>query len=531
MAWITARGVGDGRLRTCSATVTSTSRERAMSMRFPSRVALRVAAPVALFVALASWAISSPVGSSPDDDYHMASIWCGQGVREGLCEQGAEDDLFAVPAAAVLASECFAFDPAVSAACTEEVQGGLIETRRSNASDGKYPDVFYGVMSLFATPDVSSSVVTMRLFTAFLFTAFTTALCYLLPVRIRPAYVWGALATSVPLGMFIVPSVNPSGWAVLAAVTLWAATLGWLTESDRRRWIALGALAALACVAGAGARGDAAVYGVMAMTAAAIVGFSKTRSYRLRLLLPFALTLLSIVLFFTAGQGSVADPSGLGQGTPWSQTVALAITNLQLLPELWIGVLGFWGLGWLDTEMPGIVWVTTVAVVGALIVIGLKHADRLKMLGVGMVFTALIVIPMYILTNDEVLVGSYVQPRYIQPILIVLVGLALLRVHSGRRLLSRGQAMMIVIGLSVANAVALHINLRRYVTGTDVFGLNLDNATEWWWALPFGPMWVWAAGSVAFAALLVLTSPLLVTAVSADTAREASPRAAELTSS
>lgn len=491
-------------------------------MRFPSRMVLRIAAPLALFVALASWAISSPIGSSPDDDYHMASIWCGQGVRDGLCEQGAADDLFSVPAEVVLTAECFAFEPAISGACTEQVQGGLIETRRSNASDSKYPDVFYGVMSLFATNDIGNSIVTMRLFTAFLFTALTTALFYLLPVRIRPAYVWGALATSVPLGMFIVPSVNPSGWAVMSAVTLWAATLGWFTETDRRRWIGLGAIAVLGCIIGAGARGDAAVYGVMAMTAAAIVGFSKTRSYRLRLVLPIVLTVLSIVLFFTAGQGAVADPSGLGQGSPWSQTVALAITNLQLLPELWIGVLGYWGLGWLDTDMPGIVWVTAVAIVGALVVIGVKHADRLKMLAVGMVFLALIVIPMYILSNDEVLVGSYVQPRYIQPILIVLVGLALLRFTSGHRLLSRGQAAMVVVGLAVANAVALHINLRRYVTGTDVFGLNLDNATEWWWDLPFGPMWVWAVGSVAFAVVLVLASPLLVTA---SLSTETAPRA------
>ena len=52
-------------------------------MRVPSRLILGIAAPVALFVALGSWVLASPVGSSPDDDYHMASIWCGQGVREG----------------------------------------------------------------------------------------------------------------------------------------------------------------------------------------------------------------------------------------------------------------------------------------------------------------------------------------------------------------------------------------------------------------------------------------------------------------
>lgn len=487
-------------------------------MRIPTRLALRLAAPFALFITLATWGLSSPVGSSPDDDYHMASIWCGQGLREGLCEPGAVPGEFAVPSAVVLASECFAFEPAESGACTNQLPDGLVETPRSNATDGKYPDVFYGVMSVFATPDVGSSIIAMRLFTAGLFTFVVTALFYLLPARIRPAYVWGAVGTSVPLGLFIVPSVNPSGWAVLSAVTLWAATLGWFAETDRRRLVGLAGLAALACLVGAGARSDAAVYGVMAMTAAAIVGFSRTRTFAIRSVLPAGLTLMSVALFFSAGQSAVADPSNLGQRMPWPETVALAVYNIQELPELWIGVLGFWGLGWLDTAMPGVVWVTSVAVVSVLVVVGLKGTSRAKALAVGMVFLALVAIPMYILTVDAVMVGSYVQPRYIQSIVIIFVGLALLRTDTGRRLLSRGQAVLITVGLSVANTVALHANLRRYVTGTDVFGLNLNSGVEWWWFSAVGPMWFWVVGSIAFTALLILASPLLFTSAAIEEA-------------
>ena len=480
-------------------------------MRVPSRLILGIAAPVALFVALGSWVLASPVGSSPDDDYHMASIWCGQGVREGLCEQGETLNSFEVPAAVVLAARCFAFEPSVSGTCTEDVAPGLVETKRSDASDRKYPDLFYAVMSVFARPDVVASIVTMRLVAAAMFTALVTALFFALPARIRPAYTWGAVATAVPLGMFIVASVNPSGWAVLSGITLWAATLGWLTETDRRRLIVLGVLATIACLVGAGARGDAAVYGVMAMTAAAIVAFDRSREYWMRLLLMVGLTVMSVVLFFTAGQGSVVDPSGLGQESPLSEVTRLAVMNIQRLPELWIGVLGFWGLGWLDTAMPAVVWVTTVAIVVALIVIGLRGADRRRMLAVGMVFLALVAVPMYILTNDEVLVGSYVQPRYIQPILIVLVGLAILQLLPRPGLLSRGQALILVLSLAAAHAIALHVNMRRYVTGVDVFGLNLDNGVEWWWALPFGPMWVWAAGSISFGVLVAAAVPMLVT--------------------
>ena len=35
---------------------------------------------LAAFAALAGWSLASPAGSSPDDDYHLASIWCAQGL-------------------------------------------------------------------------------------------------------------------------------------------------------------------------------------------------------------------------------------------------------------------------------------------------------------------------------------------------------------------------------------------------------------------------------------------------------------------
>ena len=41
--------------------------------------------PLAFFVTCAGWALASPVGAAPDDDYHLASIWCAQGEREGVC--------------------------------------------------------------------------------------------------------------------------------------------------------------------------------------------------------------------------------------------------------------------------------------------------------------------------------------------------------------------------------------------------------------------------------------------------------------
>ena len=52
---------------------------------------------MSIIFAFSSWAVTSPIGSSPDDDYHLASIWCGQGFRDELCEENADGSASEVP--------------------------------------------------------------------------------------------------------------------------------------------------------------------------------------------------------------------------------------------------------------------------------------------------------------------------------------------------------------------------------------------------------------------------------------------------
>jgi hypothetical protein len=63
-----------------------------------------------------------------------------------------------------------------------------------------------------------------------------------------------------------------------------------------------------------------------------------------------------------------------------------------------------------------------------------------------------------------------------------------------------------VVGAALIGAhfVALHINIRRYVTGLDVGGFDLGANTEWWWTGPIGPNVVWLLGSLAYALLVVM---------------------------
>ena len=470
---------------------------------------------IALFVALVSWAFASPLGASPDDQYHMPSIWCGQGLRDGLCERGDSAQEREVPEALVVSSGCFAFDSDLSAWCTEPPSTALVVTKEGNFV-GDYPPVYYWTLGLFVSPSIEASVLAMRVVNSAVFVGVMVALLLLLPSRRRGAFVWGGLAAIVPLGMFLIPSVNPSSWAVISAFALWHSLVGYFEAVDRRHRIAFGSIATLVTVMGSGARSDAAVYSVLAIVVAAALTGERTRAWLKLAILPAILAVVAAVFFATSGQSSIVNLDGDSGLTTPGGVIHLAIANFTLLPELWTGALGTTGLGWLDTPMPPIVWVSVLAVFAGFAFWGLQYLGRRKAFALSLVFVALIVIPMYILVNDGVTVGIGVQPRYIYPMMIMFVSIALFRMNADGPGLSRVHYFVAAISIAIANSMALHTNIRRYVTGLDVNGVNLDANPEWWWDLSVGPMAVWTIGSVAFglvmAAALVHSLPGRATA-------------------
>ena len=228
--------------------------------------------------------------------------------------------------------------------------------------------------------------------------------------------------------------------------------------------------------------------------------------------------MLSVALFATAGQtgvgtsgfsSGVTSDAGDGGGAPLAG-FALAAYNLLTLPFLWTGVWGTWGLGWFDTSMPAVV---PAGAVSAFIVVAFAGIGLLtwrKAVATSGVLLVLIVLPVYVLTVGGDKVGDALQPRYLLP-LIVLFAFVVLTVPRGHRLrFTQTQTGLILIALAAANFVALQVNIRRYVTGADEQGLNLDVGSEWWWSgFPIGPTGVWGIGALAYAGLLAVLWPQL----------------------
>jgi hypothetical protein len=462
---------------------------------------------ISAIMTLGAWAFASPIGSTPDDDYHLVSIWCGQGFRDGICEEGSEPREVVVRETLMEYPFCYAFNPDDTAGC--EQTESFAKTTRSNA--GENPRVFYWVMSWFASDDLTASVIAIRFFNSILMVLGFAAVIFALPRHLRRVPVVGAVSIALPLGLFILPSTNPSSWGVYAVVLFFSALLGFVITKDRRsRWI-LGPIALATLLMSAGSRPDSALYTLVAIAAVVIITFTRKMITPVNISIAAALLLMGAIFLFGSANTS-ATLTGAPGGGLTTFTGGQLYANIINLPTLWVGGFGVWGLGWLDTAMSPIVWVVGWGVFLSLVFSAIMYFNVQQGLSVTLIFAALIFVPLLALSASGLLVGQFVQPRYLTGLLGMLAAAAMFRtsMNSGP-LMSRGQVWIIGFALVFAHIVALRTNMGRYLTGMSDVAENLDYGFEWWWVdrpaaneiCWFSPNLVWITGSVAFAVFLV----------------------------
>jgi hypothetical protein len=228
---------------------------------------------VSAILTLSGWALSSPIGSSPDDDYHLPSIWCGQGFRDGLCEEDRNPDLVNVPYTTFSNSVCFQFDENKSGVCAYDET--LTPFSRANLKDNLYPPVYYWTMSWFATENVATSTITMRIANSILAVLGLAVVIAVLPHHLRRIPLVGILMSAMPLGIFLIASTNPSGWAFFGTLMVFSSFLAFLNSKNMRDKLVMGAITGVSLLFTAGSRPDAAIYAVIAIGIATLLQLSK----------------------------------------------------------------------------------------------------------------------------------------------------------------------------------------------------------------------------------------------------------------
>ena len=481
---------------------------------------------LAALVAGIAWALASPIGASPDDDYHMASTWCPMPLEESGCNPMLDPEgkmTVEVPESLVTAT-CYAFNGEASAACQLSSSDTKL-ARTSRVDTGEYPGGFYKVMHLFVGENVDASIVAMRLFNVALSIGLFAGVAATMNRAGRRVLTVAVLASIVPLGTFMIASVNPSSWSITGVTVAWLSLHSYLTaETPVKKWAAAGLFAVGSAMAVA-SRADAAIY-LVVVSIVIVFLHLKTVIAKPVLAWPAAvMVIVGAIGFFTSGQSGVAS-SGVGTYAEQSG-LGLLVSNMQELPRIYVGFFGLqWGLSWFDTPMPTLTWFPALFIGLAIAFVGLRRMDRIKALSMLAILGVLVVLPLLILQMSSAQVGSGVQPRYLLPLLPVLLGVGWIGVDRTKsERLSRAQAALVAAGLTLANSMALHQVLRRFIVGLDVPAMRLDKHVEWWWDAAPSPMAVWTIGSLAFA---VMTSVLFHHGLADDPrpARvEAQPRA------
>lgn len=507
-----------------------------------ARLGATIALAGLLWVALAAWALMSPVGAAPDDDYHLAMIYCAAGEADCVPEGQRE-------------GPCFTMRPEVPASCSDWGSRTLPETDGINTEH--YPPFYYLAMSPLTGPTLADTTVSVRLANVTLAVVMMLGSVALTAPRLRRSLAFSWPIAAVPLGMYFIASTNPSAWAIIGFAAIWGPLLThltapggagshWAAPHTRGVTIARWAFVLLAAFVAVAGRTEGALF--LPLVVAALAVFALPGSLKgnpsgwwRRLLLPLVLVGLAVVFLwlYARPKAETVNPGGGQVGDNYTGWAVVQHTVNSFLGTVGMpGVPGS-GLGTYDVPVPALAAVLIVFAYGAAALFGLgsiygRKAVALTVFGSGAVTATAV---LWSRENWE-----YFQPRYFLPLSFVWLGLLLLpwpdtladRSESpaaapgmARDFQARAnrptslQSGLILAAVGLANALAMLSTIQRFQRGvvpqpsrdpltpaaptispSELAGSAIPN---WWWpSIPLDPLTVWTSGSVAWALGLIL---------------------------
>jgi hypothetical protein len=446
------------------ATVSPSPANPKKRFRIFSSTKLTFLLPVFLFLLLSGWAVSSPIGSSPDDDYHLTSIWCAGGSQESHC-LFLNDTQVAVPKKVGAPQYCYAFKTNTSAECVQETEDSLTVSNRENTIQKLYPTTYYKTFHIFSALPVEQAVLVIRFLNAALASLILFSVLKIAPQGVRVPFIIAYSLGIVPLGLFIIPSTNPSSWALLGVSAFWAygATLLWRDNSIRDpKTILLLLLAAVAGFLAIGSRPDSMIYiSVAAVLAALYVGVPQIKKNLVPLLYLVGLCLVGAYFFLNTRTPGADEIMGIHE-----QNIQLLVSNLFQIPSLYEGIMGGWALGWNDTPMYNIVSFVGVLLLGGLVYLSFQEVSLQKTLSILVSVSACLVFPLYFLQVEGLRVGEVVQPRYLIPLFfLLLMALAAGKTPNTSVILQRNYIIFYSTALIVTAFLSFASHLHRYTFG------------------------------------------------------------------
>ena len=485
-----------------------------------------------LLITFATWAMGSAIGSSPDEDNVLTTIWCGKNAvnlravdalrinRETtkfdgsvkpateFCKYDPQNYKYhLIPSLVAAPQQCYlGAGQDTSASCQKGLRGLSVRKFFEAAVETDY----ISAARVFVGVDVEASVVKMRLFNSFMAAILiTSASAFFWKKNSDLLLAW--LAVIAPVTTFFIGSVNTSSWNLIGATCF---TLAFISALKNRKhikiWFPAGAVALFALWFTNSSRSEGK-YVILLLAVAVLYSEFAPKSFKITkksVLIGSAILPVLYLIF-----GYFSKPFGAEVNIFNDQRVEvsdgitttannLLVNNIITLPRFITGFFGSWGLGWFELELTQTVWLFTLQAFFLVSGFALLKSSNFHRLIFGALFAIMCAAILYANQQRFAKVGEYIQPRYFLPFFL---GIVIIAAANKTERYPNSLVITVAILATISNSIALRDTIRRYTTGQDVLiSKSLNNPIEWWWQFGPQPETVWLTGTLAFAALWAL---------------------------
>ena len=423
---------------------------------------------VLTFLISAGWAFVSPPGSSPDEDAHLTTIWCQSEYGSKSCVE--------VPLRVVEVGKCYFLDADAIPTCQNEIPN-IGATPERILSENLY----YLTLSKFINPqNIEQSIIQMRIFNSLILALIVSFIVLISAQKMAYATVLGIMIVNIPLGYFIISSINSSAWPFIFTSILFPLfynIIHW-KSSITVSIIKISLLISLLIICQQ-IRPDVPLFIAIYFTTLLPFLFKFKEEWGRNFYNIKVHNLLLLII-------SIISSFILAILT-WNRSNLVSFRDFEIslwetisrIPSIITGVFGGWGLGSLEVRMPSINYVLILFVFLALLFQGLKFANIYQTTSLLLQLMFAFLIPLFVVIQSNLKVGEWFQPRYILPIFYGITIHAIM--INLKNLKEKRQLIPIAVISTISFAFALYTTARRYTIGLGNFDLNLKNDISWWW--------------------------------------------------
>lgn len=457
-----------------------------------------IAASVLFLVVLLCWAFAAPIGAGADADFHLSSIWCGQGERKGLCEERESNGWYNQAKVPFMFQMCNGRPIEYQPTCPTIQAEPSMQFLRT--APPQQENSYYRLMSVFASKNTNLSVLLIRSINALIASAVLCGLLLVSTGRTRKAIAASWTIGLIPVAVQSFSSINPRGWSYLAVFATWGFVASALDAPPRsRRSYVAYLLAVFSASLAFATRIDGSLF---VMFSCAIIATCSTLRkytisknqiyYSLALLISFVSTIRLLPqvsrLFTFELPNEIHLPRFL---------MIHLVHGPEFIAQAWGYNIGQQGNG------PGTIGIIGLCLFAITLAFSLRKANPIQIAGVTLiaVFTATAQL------RGSIAIGELIPAsgEYVMSLTVFLLGFSIWTSTSQQFLeISRGGRIGIISALVFSHSLALYSYMEFYVKrGSDLGTFKtISLQQQWWWNTGVSPNLVYWIACFAFAAFV-----------------------------